>query len=148
MPIKDQLADDLKDAMRAQDALRRDVLRMAIAAVHNAEIAAGAALEDDGVTNVLGGEAKRRRESIEEFRNAGREDLAVKEEAELAVLAAYLPEQVGRDAIVQAAQRIIAETGASGPRDIGKVMPALMKELRGRVDGREANEVVRELLGP
>jgi len=148
MPLKDQLANDLKDAMRARDERRRGVLRMAIAAVHNAEIAAGKELDDDGVIGVLTSEAKRRRESIAEFGKAGRADLVEKEEGELEVLAAYLPEQLSRDEIVVAAKRVIEQTGASGMKDLGKVMPALMQELRGRADGRTANEVVRELLGP
>lgn len=146
MPLKDQLSNDLKDAMRQRDARRREVLRMALAAVHNAEIAAREELADDAVLAVLTTEAKRRRESIAEFGKAGRTDLVEKEEAELVILAAYLPEQLSRDAIVEVARRVIEQTGASGPKDIGKVMPVLMQELRGRADGRAANEVVRELL--
>lgn len=146
MPLKDQLSNDLKDAMRQRDVRRREVLRMALAAVHNAEIAAREELADDGVLGVLTTEAKRRRESIAEFGKAGRSDLVEKEEAELVILSAYLPEQLARDAIVEVARRVIEQTGASGPKDIGKVMPALMQELRGRADGRAANEVVRELL--
>lgn len=146
MPLKDQLSNDLKDAMRQRDVRRREVLRMALAAVHNAEIAAREELADDAVLAVLTTEAKRRRESIAEFGKAGRSDLVEKEEAELVILSAYLPEQLSRDQIVEAARRVIEQTGASGPKDIGKVMPALMQELRGRADGRAANEVVRELL--
>ena len=146
MPLKDQLSNDLKDAMRQRDARRREVLRMALAAVHNAEIAAREELADDAVLAVLTTEAKRRRESIAEFGKAGRSDLVEKEEAELVILSAYLPEQLSRDEIVEAARRVIEQTGASGAKDIGKVMPALMQELRGRADGRAANEVVRELL--
>lgn len=147
MALKEQLSNDLKDAMRARDARRREVLRMAIASLHNAEIAAGKELDDEGVLGVLSTEAKRRRESIAEFGKAGRSDLVEKEEGELEVLQAYLPEQLSRDEIVAAAKRIIEQTGAAGMSDLGKVMPALMQELRGRADGRAANEVVRELLG-
>ena len=119
---------------------------MTLAALRNAEIAAGRTLEDAEALDVLAKEAKRRQESIEEFRKAGRQDLVEQEEAELAVLTAYLPKQLTREEIEQAARAVIEQTGASGPRDIGKVMPVLMQQLRGRADGREVNAVVRELL--
>ena len=179
MPLKEQLSADLREAMRQRDDGRRDALRLALSALHNAEIAAGAELDEAGVQAVLAKEAKQRRESIEEFRKGGRQDLVGKEEAELAVLsreakrrqesidefrkaarqdlvdkeeaelailAPYLPQQLSRDEIAQAARDVIQQTGASGPKDFGKVMSALMQQLRGRADGREANEVVRELL--
>ena len=146
MPLKNQLADDLKDAMRQREEQRRNVLRMALSAVHNAEIAAGKELDDEGVLGVLSADAKRRRESISEFDKAGRRDLVDKEVAELAILTPYLPEQLSREEIVAAARRIIEETGATSMKDIGKVMPALMQELRGRADGKAASEAVRELL--
>ena len=148
MSLKERLNTDLHDAMRQRAELRRDTLRMVLAALHNAEIAAGRELDDDGVLGVLAKEAKQRRESIEEFRKANRSDLAGKEEAELAVLSSYLPQAVSRDEIVEAARRAVQETGAAGPKDIGKVMPVLMQQLRGRAEGREINEVVREILGP
>ena len=146
MPLKEQLAADLKDAMRQRDQRRRDVLRLTLAALHNAEIAADQELDEAGILDVIAKEAKRRRESIEEFGKAGRQDLVEKEEAELAILSAYLPQQASRDEIVEAARQVIQETGASGPRDLGKVMPVLMQRFRGRADGREVNEIVRELL--
>lgn len=146
MSLKEQLAADLKDAMRQGDTRRRDVVRLTLSALHNAEIAAGQELDEAGTVGVLAKEAKLRRESIDEFRKAGRQDMVEKEEAELAVLSAYLPQPLSREEIVQAARQVIQETGASSPRDIGKVMPVLMQQLRGRADGREVNEVVRELL--
>jgi hypothetical protein len=147
MSLKERLADDLKEAMRERDERRRSVLRMTISALHNAEIAAGRELDEGDELAVLGKEAKQRRDSIEEFRKAGRQDIVDKEEAELAILTAYLPQQVSRDEIAEAARQVIQETGASGARDIGKVMPALMQRFRGRADGKDVNEVVRELLG-
>ena len=147
MSFKERLADDLKEAMRERDERRRSVLRMTISALHNAEIAAGRELDEGDELAVLGKEAKQRRDSIEEFRKAGRQDIVDKEEAELAILTAYLPQQVSRDEIAEAARQVIQETGASGARDIGKVMPALMQRFRGRADGKDVNEVVRELLG-
>lgn len=146
MSLKERLSADLREALRQREERRRDALRLALAALHNAEIAAGRELDEAGVVAVLAREAKLRRESIEEFRKGGRQDLVEKEEGELAVLSAYLPQQASRDEIVDAARRAIQETGASGPKDIGKVMPVLMEQFRGRADGRAVNEVVRELL--
>ena len=146
MSLKERLAADLKEAMRRRDERERNVLRMTISALHNAEIAAGHELDEGGELSVLTKEAKQRRESIDEFRKAGRQDIVEKEEAELALLAAYLPQQVSHEEIVEAARQVIQETGASGARDIGKVMPALMQRFRGRADGRQVNEVVQQLL--
>lgn len=146
MSIEEQFAADLKDAMRARDERRRSVLRMTLAALRNAEIAAGHGLDDAEAMGVLAKEAKRRRESIEEFRKAGRDDLVEKETAELALLSPYLPQQLSREEIQAAARQIVQETGASGLKDIGKVMPVLMQQFQGRADGREVSEVVRELL--
>jgi uncharacterized protein YqeY len=146
MPLKEQLQSDLKDAMRAHDHMRRDTLRLVLSSLHNAEIASGDELEDDGVLGVLTKEAKQRRESIEEFRKGGREEMAVQEEGELEIISGYLPEALSHDDLVAAAKEVIAETGATGMSDLGNVMPALMGRLRGRADGKEASEVVRELL--
>jgi uncharacterized protein YqeY len=147
MSLKEQFSTDLKDAMRQRDDLRRDVLRFTLAAFHNAEIAARKELSADEELAVLSKEGKRRQESIEEFRKGGRQDLVDKEEAELAILSPYLPQQLSRDEIVATVREMIAQTGASGPKDFAKVMPAVMQQLRGRADGRAVNEVVRELLG-
>ena len=146
MSLKEQLGEDLRDAMRQRDERRRDTIRLALSALHNAEIARGEELNDDGVLGVLAKEAKTRRESIEEFGKAGRQDLVDKESAELEILNGYLPQQLSREEIVEAAREAIQETGASSAKDIGRVMPVLMERLRGRADGRAVNEVVRELL--
>ena len=146
MPLNEQIAADLKDAMRQRDGRRRDVLRLTLAALHNAEIAAHDTLDEAAVAEGLAREAKRRCESIEAFGKAGRQDLVEKEEAELAVLSPYLPTQLSREEITEAARQVIQETGASGPKELGKVMPVLMEQFRGRADGRTVNEVVRELL--
>jgi uncharacterized protein YqeY len=133
--------------MKAGDTVRRDTLRLALAALRNARIAAGKDLDESDALGVLSKEAKQRQESIEEFGKAGRQDLVDKESAELDVLKTYLPEQLSREDVTEAARRVVADTGASGMKDIGKVMSPLMKELRGRADGKVVNEVVRELLG-
>ena len=146
MSLKERLADDLKDAIRNRQESRKTAIRMATWAIKNAEVEKGTALSDSDVLAILGREAKRQRESIAEFEKAGRQDLVDKERAELKVLQAYLPAQMGRDEIVQAAREVIAEVGAAGPGDKGKVMPVLIGRLAGRAEGREINEVVTELL--
>ncbi len=146
MSLKEQLANDLKDAIRQQDDSRKIAIRMAIAAIKNAEIERGAALSEADVLTIVSREAKQRRESIAEFEKADRRDLVEKERAELEVLQSYLPAQVSRDEIAEAAREVIAEVGAGGPRDKGKVMPVLIGRLAGRAEGREINEVVTELL--
>ena len=132
--------------MRQRDDRRRDVLRFTLAALQNAEIATREELDEPAAMAVLAKEAKQRRDSIEEFRKADRQDLVTKEEAELAVLKPYLPEQLSREEIAQAARKAIQEAGASGPQEMGKVMAVLMPRLRGRADGRQVSEVVQELL--
>jgi uncharacterized protein YqeY len=155
MSLKAQLATDLQDAMRSGDETRKGTIRMLMTAVQNAEIAAvdvknpdatRRELDDEGVLAVIAKQAKQRRESIEEFQKANRTDLADKEAAELKILEAYLPAMLSRDDIVAAVREVIAETGASGPGDKGKVMPVIMKRLAARADGRAINEVVTELL--
>ncbi len=146
MSLKEQLANDLKDAIRQRDEARKIAIRMATWAIKNAEVEKGAELRDADVLALLGREAKRRRESIAEFNKAQRQDLVDKEQAELDVLQTYLPAQISRDEIAQAAREVIAEVGASGPSDKGKVMPVLIGRLAGRAEGREINEVVTELL--
>jgi len=146
MSLKERLNSDLRDALRKGEEQRKAALRMALAALHNAEIEAGGELDESAVLGVLAREAKQRRESIEEFRKGRREDLVAREEAQLAVIDQYLPQQMSRDEIAEAARAVIAQVGASGPGDKGKVMPVLVNQLRGRADGREINAVVTELL--
>jgi hypothetical protein len=146
MSLKERLNSDLKDALRRGEEQRKAALRMALAALHNAEIEAGGELDESAVLGVLAKEAKQRRESIEEFRKGRREDLVAREEAQLAVIEQYLPQQMTRDEIAEAARAVIAQVGAHGPGDKGKVMPVLVNQLRARADGREINAVVTELL--
>jgi hypothetical protein len=145
--LKDTIQADLADAMRNREEIRKSALRMLIAAIKNTEIDQGKPLEDDAVIAVIQKQVKQRRESIIEFEKGNRMDLVERERAEETVLQAYLPEQAGPEEIEAAVRKVIAETGASGPRDIGKVMPVLTKQFAGRADGRAINEVVRRLLG-
>ena len=144
--LKEKLSNDLKQAMRGGDTLRRSVLRLVLSAVKNAEIARQSALEDSDILGIIAKEARQRQESIEAFKQGNRQDLLDKEEAEMVVLQEYLPQQITRDEIVAEARRIIEEVGAQGPGDKGKVMPKLIAELKGKADGREINAVVTELL--
>jgi uncharacterized protein YqeY len=145
--LTDRIHADLTEAMRNREETRKSALRMLTAALKNAEIDARKPLDDDAALAVVQKQAKQRRESILEFRKANRDDLVQKEEAELSVLETYMPQQAERSEVEAAARKLVAETGASGPRDIGKVMPPLVKQFAGRADGRMINEVVRELLG-
>ncbi len=132
--------------MRDGDKVRRSVIRLALAAINNAEIARQAALEDSDALGIIAKEARQRQESIEAFKQGNRPDLVAQEEAELAILQGYLPRQMAREEIITEARRVIAEVGARGPADKGKVMPKLIAQLKGRADGREINAVVTELL--
>lgn len=172
------MTDDLKQAMRGGDTVKRSVIRQALAAIQSAENARRATLAkaalakvprtagkepelsadeiaaivkqselaDGDILGVLTKEARQRQESIEAYKQANRPDLVANEEAELALLQAYLPKQASRDEIAAEARKIIQEVGAKGPGDKGKVMPRVIAALKGKADGREINEVVTELL--
>jgi uncharacterized protein YqeY len=144
--LKQKLSDDLKQALRDGDKVRRSTIRLAIAAIKNAEIARQTTLEDADILGVIAKEIRQRKESIEAFKQGGRQELVAQEEAEMAVLEQYLPQQMSRDEIIAEARQVIDEVGAEGIRDKGKVMPQLIAKLKGRADGREINEVVTELL--
>ena len=144
--LKERLNSDLRQAVRGGDKVKRSAIRLVLAAVKNAEIARQAALEDGDILGIIVKEARQRQESVEAFKQGNRHDLVAQEEAELAVLQEYLPQQMTRDEIIAEARRIIEEVGAQEPGDKGKVMPKLIAQLKGRADGREINEVVTELL--
>jgi hypothetical protein len=144
--LQDRLADDLKQTMKSHDKVRLSVIRQLRADVKNAEIAKQKVLDDSDVLGVISKAAKQRRESIEEFKKGGRQDLVEAEQAELAIIEEYLPQQMTRDEVMAAARKVIEEMGASCPGDKGKVMPRLVSELKGKAEGREINEVVTELL--
>ena len=147
MTLKEKLSADLKQAMRDHDENRKVALRLLRAAIVNEEVDKGHPLDDAEVMAVAAGQARQRRESIEAFRSAGREDLARQEEAQLQVLRDYLPEQMSREEVEQAAREAIAAVGATGPKDVGPVMRELMPRLKGKAEGSLVNQVVRELLG-
>ena len=147
MPLKDRLDEDLKSAIRAQDALRRNVLRSLRSEVHNEEIAQQKPLEDDdAIIGVISRQVRQRRESISEFRKGRRDDLVQREESELAVLLEYLPQQLTPEEIADMVRDAVSEVGARGPGDKGRVMGKLMPMVRGRADGSVVNEVVTGIL--
>ncbi len=142
MSLRDRLQTDIAVAMRGGDALRRDVLRMAVSAAYNVEKRNRHPLTEDELLAVLGREVKTRRESVEAFRGAGREDLATKEEAEIAILSGYLPQALTEDEIADLIRQAVSATGASSAREMGKVMGWLAPHTRGRADGKRLSELV------
>jgi uncharacterized protein YqeY len=133
--------------MRSGDALRRDTLRMAESAIYNAEKRDRRTYSDDDVAAIIAREVKTRRESVEAFRKGGREELAVKEESEIAILGEFLPEQLSDDDLHAMVTEAVTATGAASPRDLGKVMGWLAPRTRGRADGRRVSTLVAERLG-
>jgi uncharacterized protein YqeY len=148
--LVDRITQDLTASMKAQDAARTSVLRMAKAALKNKEIDKKGALDDEEAARVLKSLVKQREDSVEQFRKGNRQDLATREEAEIAVLKSYLPEEAGDEEIAAAVERAVTETGASGPRDMGKVMKAALSTLQGAgklVDGGRVSAAARRRLG-
>lgn len=144
--LSETIRSEMLDATRARDNVRRDTLRLLVAAVENGRIDAGHELSDDETLRVLQKEAKQRRESIVEYRKGNREDLVQQEQQELEIIQTYLPEQLSEDEVRRLVEETIAEVGATGADDLRNVMGPLMKKLEGRADGRVANTIVRELL--
>ena len=144
--LKQKISDDLKQAMKDGDTVKRSVLRMLMASVKNAEIAKQSDLDNSDILGIIAKEVKQHQESITSFKEGNRPDLVEKEEAEMAILQDYLPEQMSRDDIIAEVRQVIADIGAQGPGDKGKVMQQLMPKMKGRADGKEINEIVTELL--
>ena len=142
-----RLEKDMTSALRAGEKLRLGVIRRARAAIKNAEIAAGAPLDDAAVERVLKGIVKQHRESVEQFEAAGRADRAADERAEMAIVEEYLPEQLDASAMEPVIASVIAELGATEPKDMGAVMKASMARLGSAADGKEVSAIVRGLLG-
>ncbi len=146
MTLSQRLQADLTRAIRDRDELRRDTLRMVISAAYNQEKAAGRELSDDEVTKVLAREIKTRREAVDAYAAAGREEAAQREQAEIEILTDYLPEQLDEDAVGTLARGAIDEVGATSPRDMGRVMAVHMPRVGGRADGKLVSSIVaREL---
>ena len=144
--IAHKIQDDLKVAVKAQDKVRVSTLRMILSALKNAELEEREELSDEKELAVIASYARRIKESIEEFIKGERGDLVAQEEAELAIVMSYLPEQMADDEIRREAAKVAAEVGASTPKDMGRVMGEMMKRFKGKVDGAAVNRIVSELL--
>jgi uncharacterized protein YqeY len=136
----------MQAAIRDRDELRRDTLRMVVSAAYNAQKQAGRELTDDEVVTVLTREGKTRRESVEAFTAGGRSEAAAKEQAEIAIISAYLPEQIGADELAAIVAQAVDESGATSARDMGKVMAVLMPRVKGRADGKQVSALVTQEL--
>jgi uncharacterized protein YqeY len=147
MSIKKQLRDSLTEALKSGEAQRKTTLRMALASIKNAEVEAREDLAEDLVLNLVQKEVKARQETIDAAKQANRPDLIEKAEQEIKILSEFLPQQLSAEELKALVQEAIQESGASSMSEIGKVMGALMPKIRGRADGKQANQFVRELLG-
>ncbi|BCS52594.1 GatB/YqeY domain-containing protein [Geobacter sp. SVR] len=146
MALKEELTEAMKQAMKARDDLRLSAVRMIRSAVKNREIDQMRELDDQGIIEVISSLAKQRRESIRLYREGNREDLAAKEQAELDVLLGFLPRQMETAELEQLVERIISETGAAGPKDMGIVMKAVTPLTAGKADGKVVSDIVRRRL--
>lgn len=149
MSLKEKLANDMKEAMKAREAgkARLSVIRLVRGAVRQIEIDQKVELDDEGVLAVISKEVKQRRDSIEEFRKGGREDLVAQNEADVAILMEYLPAQLSESDVRALVDEAVAAVGAQGPKDMGKVMKELMPKVKGKADGKLVNQLVKEAIG-
>jgi uncharacterized protein YqeY len=146
MALKEQLDADLKAAMKDKDQLKLSVVRMLKSAVKYREIELMKSLDDAGVQAVIHSEIKRHRDSVEQYRGGHREDLASKEEAEIAILQLYQPAQLSPEELAKVVDGVIARVGAQGPKDMGKVMKELLPEVQGKAEGKAVSELVKAKL--
>ncbi len=146
MHLKSRIQDDVKSAMRSRDKERLGTLRLVTAAIKQKEVDERVELNDSDVLSVLDKMAKQRRESLEQYETAGRDDLAAQERFELEILSAYLPEPLGEEELARLIESAIGETGAQGMRDMGAVMAHLRDEVQGRADMKAVSTAVRGLL--
>ena len=147
MTLRERLSEEMKNAMKARDDLRLSAIRLIRSAVKNRDIELKRELNDQEIVEVIATLGKQRRESIRMFTEAGRNDLVEKEEKELTVLLDFLPRQLGREEIAALVEKAIAECGAQGGKDMGRVMKALIPHVAGRADGKTVSDLVREKLG-
>lgn len=146
MSLKQRLTDELKDAMKNKDQLRKNVITMIRADIKQIEVDKRVDLTDEDIIEIISKQAKQRRDSIEEFEKGGRQDLVEQAKQEVDVLMDYLPEQLSEEEIETILKEVIAETGANSMKDMGKIMAAAMPKLKGRADGKIVNQIVRKIL--
>ncbi|MDH3257245.1 MAG: GatB/YqeY domain-containing protein [Nitrospinota bacterium] len=148
MELKQTLLSDLKEAMKSKDSLKVDTLRLIVSEIKNREIDLREELGDEAITALLTTQIKKRKEAAGMYEKGGRTDLKEKEEKEMAIIQVYLPEQVGEEELKQRIQAVIAETGAQGPKDMGKVMKVVVPEFKGKAEGDQIRNIVTDLLAP
>lgn len=146
MSLEKNITEDLKMAMKAKDEIRVACLRMLKTSLKNKQIELGHQLNDEEIQRIVSSLIKKGQEAAKEFRQGGREDLAIKEEKEIKILYDYLPEQLTPEEIEKSLKEIISELSAESPKDLGKVMKAAMARLAGKAQGKEVNEIARKLL--
>jgi len=146
MTLIEDIQADLKAAMTAREDSKRDTLRLIMADLKNKRIELGRDLEDEDTLSVITKAKKSRQDSLEQYTDAGREDLAAIERAELEIISVYLPEEMGEDELRELVTAAVAEVGATEPKDMGAVMKALMPKVKGRADGKAVQRIVMELL--
>jgi uncharacterized protein YqeY len=147
MSLRESLSEEMKEAMRAKDSLRLSSIRLIRSAVKNKDIELKREIAEQEIVEVIATLVKQRRESIRLFSEAGRQDLVEKEEKELVILLAFLPQQLSREAVAELVDRAVAECAAQGGKDMGRVMKALMPHVAGRADGKMVSDIVKEKLG-
>jgi uncharacterized protein YqeY len=146
MSLSERLNEDMKQAMRSQEKFKLSVIRMVRSSIKNLEIDLKRSLDDNEVLDILAREVKQRKDSLQEFEKAGREDLAEQVKAEIEIIGEYLPQQLTEEEIKVIVQQTIQEVGASSKADMGKVMSALMPKTKGRADGKLVNQAVQQFL--
>lgn len=147
MSLKEQLLEDLKEAMKQKEAVRKNAIQMARAAILQVEKDKQITLDDDGVTDVIAKEVKKRKDVLPEYEKSGRDDLVRDLKTEIETLMKYLPQQLTEEELEAIVRQTVEETGASSPRDMGKVMQAVMPKVKGRADGKMVNAIVKKILG-
>jgi len=147
MTLEEQINEDMKNAMKSKDDSRLSCIRFLKAALKNRQVEKMAKLDDDEIRSVISSLIRRATDSVKEFKQGGRQDLAAKEEKEIEILSRYLPKQLSPEEIEAILSETISELSAQGPRDLGKVMKAAMVKMAGRAQGREVNDIAKRLLG-
>ena len=146
MSLKEQLAVDLKNAMKEKDVIRKNVVQLIRSGVLQIEKDKKVTLDDEGVLDVIAKQLKQRRDSLPDYEKSGREDLIAELKTEMDILMGYLPKQLTREELEEIVKAAVAETGASTVKDMGKIMSAVMPKTKGRADGKVINEIARALL--
>ena len=147
MSLKERLLEDMKIAMRDKDINKKNAVQMVRAAILQVEKDNKVSLDDDGIIDVISKEVKKRKDSLAEFEKSGRQDLIDNLKVEIEILMKYLPEQLTEEELEVIVKQAVQESGASSPRDIGKIMQIVMPKVKGKADGRMINEIVKKLLG-